>query len=80
MYDYYNYSYFSPFHFLFTLVGWVIVFMIIVWVIRAVRGKGHHVRGHNLFRDPGMDTLRERYAKGEIDKKEFEERKRDLMS
>lgn len=84
MYGYYNYGAFSPLHFVFSVIGWVIVFYIIFWVIRMARGKGHGMHcgmhGHSMSRDPGMDTLRERYAKGEIDKKEFEERKKDLMS
>ncbi len=37
-------------------------------------------RAHHLFRDTGMDTLRERYAKGEISKEEFEEKKKVLTS
>lgn len=30
--------------------------------------------------DSAMDTLRDRYAKGEINKEEFETKKKDLMS
>ena len=70
--------------------GWIFMFVfwgLIIWAIIAlVRGGfgNSHMCGH----DHGVDThgkdkspleiLKERYAKGEIDKKEFEERKKDL--
>ena len=79
MYDYY-YSYFNPLHFLSSVIGWVLIFLIILWLIRLARGKGHYMHRHGFGGDSAMDTLRGRYAKGEIDKKEFEERKKDLMS
>ena len=47
---------------------------IIVWVLREISGK------QDVSSSRALDILKERYAKGEIDKKEFEERKKDLAS
>lgn len=52
--------------FLWWLLIFTIVFAIIRWAMR--RGKG----------GSALDTLKERYAKGEISKHEFEEKKKDL--
>lgn len=63
--------------------GWVL--MVALWALAIVgivalarwiaRGRrmGWHGRGTSA-----LETLRERYAKGEIDRKEFEEKKKDL--
>jgi hypothetical protein len=40
---------------------------------RASGNKGHH-------EDSALEILRKRYARGEIDKEEFEEKKKDLPS
>jgi putative membrane protein len=53
------------------IVFWVVVILLIMWI---VRGKKSHMWKH----DHAMDILRERYAKGEIDKEEFESRKKSL--
>jgi putative membrane protein len=53
---------------------WVLVAVLIVWIIREISGKNSHSSSNAL------DILKERYAKGEIDKKEFEEKKKDLNS
>jgi putative membrane protein len=79
---YYNNDYFfSPLHFLFTVISWVIVIAVILWVVRRLGRQTHHMHmpGRGIFRDPGMDILRERFAKGEISKEEYEEKRRALM-
>ena len=56
------------------LVFWVLLIVFIVWMVREVSGKNLHSQsGSNA-----LEILKERYAKGEIDKKEFEEKKKDL--
>ena len=51
---------------------WVLLIALIVWVIREISGKNSRSNSNAL------EILKERYAKGEIDKKEFEEKKKDL--
>jgi putative membrane protein len=62
------------------LVLLTLVICFIVWLFRGHRGR----RWHNM---PGMwqshsalTILNERYAKGEISKEEYEERKKTLMA
>ena len=66
----------------FGFFGWI--FMILVWaviiagifaLVRWFTGQSHNYHSHE--KSP-LEILKERYAKGEIDKKEFEDRKKDL--
>lgn len=52
---------------------WVGVIFFAVWIIREVAGG----RKENDKKDP-LEILRERYAKGEMTKEEFESKKKDL--
>ena len=61
---------------LFHVLWWVLVVVAIVALIRAVVGGRGGLRGSSD--DRALAILRERYARGEIDKAEFEQRKRDL--
>ena len=60
----------------FGLLWWV---LIIIGAVLFVRWAVGQPRGHAGHRgETALDVLKGRYAKGEIDKKEFEEKKRDL--
>lgn len=60
---------------------WLIGIIIVVVIIWAVARSSR--QSNNLNNPPNqksaLDILKERYAKGEIDKEEFEQRKNDLM-
>ncbi len=59
----------------------VVVAAIVVVVVLMVRWLGAPVHGAAPHPPPGrtpLDILRERFARGEIDKEEFEERRRVL--
>ena len=55
------------------LLFWVVIIYFIVWLVRSNKTNGTDNK-------KALDILKERYAKGEIDKKEFEEKKKDLSS
>ena len=62
---------------IFMLLFWALVVIGIIVLIRwLTHGSRHgwHDHGHSA-----LGILKERYAKGEIDKREFEEKKKDLM-
>ncbi|MEK7609850.1 MAG: SHOCT domain-containing protein [Patescibacteria group bacterium] len=52
---------------------WILLIAFIVWIVREISGK--HLR---LNSSNALDILKERYAKGEINKEEFESKKKDL--
>jgi putative membrane protein len=58
---------------LWMLVFWGALIALIVWGITKVSGRGETT----LKRDP-LDVAKERYAKGEISREEFEQLKKDL--
>ena len=74
---------FGGFGWIFMFVFWGLIIWAIIALIRGSFGRGHmcgHDHGDNAHRKDNspLEILKERYAKGEIDKKEFEERKKDL--
>ena len=66
---------------IFMILFWVLVIVglvfLIKWLVQNTRGEsGSAERGVSR----AVDILKERYARGEINKQEFEEKKRDLSS
>ena len=55
------------------ILFWVAVIYFIVWLVRSNKVSRENDK-------KALDILKERYAKGEIDKKEFEEKKKDLSN
>lgn len=52
--------------------------LILFWAVAARRWRKHGWAHHGPWRSAGMNILEERYAKGEIDRTEFFDRKKDL--
>lgn len=59
------------------IVFWAILIGLVVWAVREVSGK----RSDTAHSDSqALAILKERYARGEIDKEEFETKKKDIIS
>ena len=58
------------------ILFWAVIIFFIVWLVREMGGKKDHSETHSS--KSAIDILKERYSKGEIDQKEFEEKKKDL--
>ena len=72
MYYFYNNLY-SPFSFLgpvFMIIFWVVIIYLIISLLK---------RRHISDGSKAVDILKERYAKGEITKEQFESMKKDLQ-
>jgi putative membrane protein len=73
---------FGIFDLFFMIVFWGLLIWAVFALIRRVSGHGcSHWIGHGWHGQKGnsaIDILKERYAKGEINKEEFEKMKKDL--
>lgn len=67
--DYWPMPFFAPL--------FMLIFAIFCFAMMAMMMRGMHHRHRD---GAGLDVLKERYARGEIDKSEYEERRRVLLS
>ncbi len=58
----------------FMWIFWIVLILVIVWAVRAGLNSGGGSRNQ---RTP-LEILKERYARGEIDRETFERMKKDL--
>jgi putative membrane protein len=69
---------FGLFGLLWQILTFVVVIWLVVWALRMIFGGGKRHRFMHM--NSALSILDERFAKGEIDKAEYEERKKALMS
>lgn len=65
-------------HMLFSALFWIVVIAAAVLGVRWLASAGRVESGPP--RETALDILKTRYAKGEIGREEFEQKKRDLQS
>lgn len=61
------------------IVFWVGLVALIVWGLRGAAGSGPAQAAPQPVHESARDVLKRRYAAGEIDAAEFEQKKRDLF-
>lgn len=68
---------FGIFGMLLGVLFWIAIIALVVWVVaRLIRGRNSEARSQEPYKpgkraDPAEDTLRQRYARGEIDADEY---------
>lgn len=59
-------------------VFWLVFAAALVWIVRAVWDRRAAREGPGTHSESPLEILQRRYARGEIDRAEFEEKRRDL--
>lgn len=70
----FGFGFFGP---ILMIVFWGLIIYLIFYLTRSFANQNNDKTAQK--NNTAMDILKERYAKGEIDKKEFEEKKQDLL-
>ena len=65
-------------HLLFMVVFWVLIVLLIILLVRRLGSSGHPNWAVPPQEDSALEILKKRYARGEINKEEFDSKKKDL--
>jgi putative membrane protein len=71
-----GYGWFGILHMIFWVAVIILIIAAIVWFFRS--GSHASAPGRIERRSPGLDVLEERYARGEINREEYLQKKRDM--
>jgi putative membrane protein len=63
------------FGWLFMILFWVAIILLIIWLYKQIKGP----ESAAAKTETANEILKKRYARGEINKEEFEEKKKDLL-
>ena len=67
---------YGPIHLIFWAVILIAIIVGVIWLVRSMSGQGgHHAPSK---RSAGLEVLEERYARGEINRDEYLEKKKDI--
>ena len=73
----------NPWHMMFGLGGlflWLVFVGLIILLVLAAAGAFKGKQSEKPHQESALDILKKRYARGEINKEEFDRMKRDLQS
>ena len=68
-----------PFHFIIPLLFFALIVTVVVLLVRYAAGWGDHPPRWGERRSAGLEALDERYARGEIDRDEYLQKRRDIL-
>jgi len=67
---------------IFGMIIWIVILVgivaLVVWLVRSVAAPGMHPHPPPR-RSSGLDVLEERYARGEINRDEYLQKKKDIL-
>ncbi len=67
-----------PIHFVFPILFWAVIITAVVMLVRYATGSHDH-GPRSEQRRSSLDVLEERYARGEINRDEYLEKKKDII-
>lgn len=71
-----GWGWFWPFHFIIPILFWALIIAAAVWLVRYATGGREYPQLPRRL--PGLDGLEERYARGEINRDEYLQKKKDI--
>lgn len=78
MYGWDGWGWFWPFHFVIPLLFLAIIITVVVMLVRYAAGWSDYSQ-RSERRSAGLEALDERYARGEINRDDYLQRRRDIL-